>query len=841
MTPLIWQKRPSKKLIAILLFVTVLAAVFFFRRLIVIKSVEYFAKPQGLSIACLDFSMDWQLNIKVKQACITFPTGEVLVREAIWQPWPNILSIKQIKLTHLASNHKNDEKPSREKRTNEINLPEFLPTLKISNFEVHSTELLQPLQLSLNTIATNEFRINGDVNASLKIFQNTLTGYLVWSLSDLTKWLPVAKKLSQDNAELLSELAADNSKIQTSLFFDGEVLRLDNSLDLISRINVSSCPVNVIIKGGVLVDIELPSLNTSLDLSKLVTNLTVVHCPLLQEYFAKDDLPQLSFVLPQKMTIDETQIGLPKLQIIDRKNTNRSLEVTNLVYKSTGELTANYNMSVKQPVSTKKIQAEMLDLQAQGAISIALSTLGTQQPVSWKIADDNSKLVVSNLKMNSILIGSLTSEFHTLQTGTKPFEIQGTLNSSSLQMGDIKLAKTNSDFVIAGESFNDLQLSIDNQLFQLAHPHAKVQNISNHLDVNIKELATLSFTGNSTVTNLAAQKIKFLPITITHLGQASHPKMAVSSQHNIILEQGFKVDLEQQQSIAELQVEQQDMLALKKIMTQLENQLILKQGNLSATLDITLPLAGEQFFADGKVDLQGVSAKYKNYAFNNMTYQTPLTFDSAGLQLTKSTLHIDSIDVGVSVKKLQALVIAKDSIIHLEQIQGEIFNGKFSSSQLWLDGREQEFNINFKDIDLTQLVALQQQPGINITGNIDGDLPMMMNKHGISIDEGWASSLSGGKLTIVDNPSFDSIKLQQPQLALLENLEFTQLKSKVKFTPDGWMFFDFAIKGNNPDKKQSVNFNYTHQENIFSLLESIRLVNAIENKIEQKITLGDKK
>jgi hypothetical protein len=55
------------------------------------------------------------------------------------------------------------------------------------------------------------------------------------------------------------------------------------------------------------------------------------------------------------------------------------------------------------------------------------------------------------------------------------------------------------------------------------------------------------------------------------------------------------------------------------------------------------------------------------------------------------------------------------------------------------------------------------------------------------------------------------------------------------------MFFDIALKGSNPVKKQSVNFNYTHQENIFSLLESIRLVNSIKNKIEQKTTQGGEK
>jgi hypothetical protein len=359
--------------------------------------------------------------------------------------------------------------------------------------------------------------------------------------------------------------------------------------------------------------------------------------------------------------------------------------------------------------------------------------------------------------------------------------------------------------------------------------------------LNIKEFETLSFYGDSTITNVSTQNIKFMPIDVTHIGEASLPNMTVSSVHEIKLEHGFLLALEQQQTQAKVRINQQDIISLQSVISQLENTAVVKEGKLSASIELTLPQEGEQFIAKGNADFRGLSVKYQDYVFNNMTYQTPLTFDSAGLQLTESTLHLDLIDVGVTIEEFEAKVIAQNSVLRLKQAQGKLLNGEFSFANLWLDGREQQFNINFKNIDLAQIVALQQQPGIQITGNIDGDMPLIIDKHGIRIDDGWMSSLTGGKLTIVDNPSFDSIKAQQPQLALLENLDFTQLESNVKFTPDGWVFFDFAIQGNNPDKKQSVNFNYSHQENIFSLLEAIRLVKSIESKVEQKITQGDKK
>jgi hypothetical protein len=552
-------------------------------------------------------------------------------------------------------------------------------------------------------------------------------------------------------------------------------------------------------------------------------------------------MPQLSFLFPQTIAINKTHINLPTLQIVDKSTTHRSIILNDVNYKTTGELEASYKILLKQPIKTKQITAEMFDLQAQGTLSTNLSTQVSELPTSFRIINDNNRLVVKNVKMDTLLIGNVSSEFSFHDTQTKQLQMKGIINSSIIKMGGLKLAKMNSDFSLSGATFNELQLSVDNQLFNAVHPDFKVQKITNHIDLNIKQLETLSFSGNTTVTKLLTQNINFMPINMTHTGQAILANMTLSSQHDISLENNFVLQLTHQQAEMKVQINQQDISRLQKITSQLQDGLLIKEGNLSANVELTLPQETEPLNAKGKANFLGVSAMYQDYVLKNITYQTPLTFDSAGLQLAESTLRIDSIDAGVMIQQLEANVIAQNSVFRLKQVQGEIFNGTFLLGDLWLDGREQQFNINIQNIDLAQVIALQKQPGINITGDINGDIPFIMGKQGIRIDNGQVSSLTGGKLSIIGNPSFDSIKVQQPELALLENLDFTQLKSNVKFTPDGWVFFDFAIKGNNPDKKQSVNFNYTHQENIFTLLESIRLVKSIENEIEQKITQGDKK
>ena len=99
--------------------------------------------------------------------------------------------------------------------------------------------------------------------------------------------------------------------------------------------------------------------------------------------------------------------------------------------------------------------------------------------------------------MDALLISDLTSESSFIDPSVNKHEIKGTINSSVIQVGVIELAKTSSFFSLLVTNFNDVQLSIDNQLSQLDHPNFGIQNISSHIDINIKELETLIFSGKN--------------------------------------------------------------------------------------------------------------------------------------------------------------------------------------------------------------------------------------------------------------------------------------------------------------------------------------------------------
>ena len=74
----------------------------------------------------------------------------------------------------------------------------------------------------------------------------------------------------------------------------------------------------------------------------------------------------------------------------------------------------------------------------------------------------------------------------------------------------------------------------------------------------------------------------------------------------------------------------------------------------------------------------------------------------------------------------------------------------------------------------------------------------------------------------------------QPVLSLLKNLDIQKLNSTVALNSDGWLNLGVNLQGFNEPQQQQVNFNYNHEENVFTLLRALRLSDEITQKVEQQ-------
>ena len=409
---------------------------------------------------------------------------------------------------------------------------------------------------------------------------------------------------------------------------------------------------------------------------------------------------------------------------------------------------------------------------------------------------------------------------------------------TTLKSPDVTVAKLTNQLEVVGGNINDLQFKLTSQFDNNQLDGIKLTKLSNQLQGKLIERTEVEFNGHTNIDGLVINKadkaLQLREINIDHQGHSALSLDSTNSEHIILLEKDFRANLTQQNLQLVLQIEQQNVTVLQPLIAQLSPDLTVTQGKLNVTANASLAPQKMQV----NISLSDVSGRYSDYLFSGLNIQSPLSLNSAGLQLDKSTLNVNLLNVGLPIEEIKATLLSVNGALKLQNIAGNTLGGQFSVKDIWLDQREQQFDVVIENVDLAQVVALQDQPGISITGEIGGTLPVSSGSQTVSIDDGNVSTQGGGVLTINGNPAFDSIKKQQSELAFLENYHFSQLGSKVTLTKDGWLFLDLAFKGQNPDKKQAVNFNYSHQENLFTLLETLRITNSIQDKIEQSISKG---
>ncbi|MGY0591885.1 MAG: YdbH domain-containing protein, partial [Paraglaciecola chathamensis] len=366
-----------------------------------------------------------------------------------------------------------------------------------------------------------------------------------------------------------------------------------------------------------------------------------------------------------------------------------------------------------------------------------------------------------------------------------------------------------------------------------------VNKLNNQLSGKISQLRKIDLTGSTRINGIALnldedQYLTFASLFATHAIAGDLQDKSLVSEHDLIVDEAIHMNIHQQQQTLTVSAEQQAISNFQSVVNRFMPELTLQEGMLN--LNGLFELQGSTF--DGKFALANGALKYNEYTAKGAVTTGHIQFNSAGLQLDKSTLHIESVNAGVPIENIEIEYVLHNSKAKINHARGDILGGTFNVSELWLDKRNQHTQVTVNDISLAKVVALQQQSGISVTGSVSGILPMSVNNNEVHIDDGLLKSEGPGTLKIDGNPAFDSIAEQQSELNYLRDLQFEQLSSNVTLNSDGLLLLDFAILGKNPNQQQAVNFNYHHEENVLTLLRSLRLTDSVQNKIEHKIKQG---
>lgn len=214
-----------------------------------------------------------------------------------------------------------------------------------------------------------------------------------------------------------------------------------------------------------------------------------------------------------------------------------------------------------------------------------------------------------------------------------------------------------------------------------------------------------------------------------------------------------------------------------------------------------------------------------------------------------SRIDLKHLDSGVSASNISINLVLRTADsgplpqLVIRDLQGEIFDGTFSGDDFIFDPNRDKnsFKIKATNIDLAAIIETQQLEDIKVSGRVDGTIPVVINDQGVFIEHGsFINNVSEG--TIRYNPATGTEQLKQNPitgiaLAALRDFRYSHLSADVNFTPEGMLSINLQLKGTSPelDTNRPVHLNINTEQNLLSLLKSLRYAEGVSANIDMKV------
>ncbi len=329
-------------------------------------------------------------------------------------------------------------------------------------------------------------------------------------------------------------------------------------------------------------------------------------------------------------------------------------------------------------------------------------------------------------------------------------------------------------------------------------------------------------------------KVQFLPEIVPVLIQTS-------IKHNLAKGLGTaKVSTSQPVNLQE----QND--SVQKLLQSVKLPLIISDGLIKATGNIQWSDAKLQQ-VQASFNLRNGAGNYGKTLFNGLVIQQDLQLFPSIKTRSNGYISVSEIFNGITLSNLslhnQLLEKADSKFPELliESIQTELFGGIISGSQIVIDPQDPVINsqIQLNRIDLQKIVELSKVKGLNVTGILDGTIQLNVKNNVITIPNGAIHSRAPGGTINYFPPGGSAHYSTLPAYALkaLEEFNYYTLAATPTYYEDGTLNIAIHMEGHSPplETERPVHLNLNTEQNILSLLESLRYSNKITDKLEQQL------
>ena len=815
-------KRACVGLLGIVLSMVLLA--YLFRLPLTSWYLTPMLSKNGAELHCIDWSLTRKLDLNIEKLCLTYQGQQIELAGII----ANKQQVSVSRANLIISNQSNNQQPDTsqpEFKKLALVLPEQRPLIRIEQLDVVSPFTDTPVRLAIQEKRLNHFSILRDLNADVEISNYEVKANITFDEQVAERFVTLP--------------TSSHFTIQSQIKFDGITVAIESSINASYQHAVGECDLGFASEGQLSAKYQLNQQHLYADLSALQNQLSAKRDCLntiadqQHQSFVEAQLPltwQLHIEKPVSVESKLLSIPTVKLQAIEGQSevtvSNTSLSLLDPLTSLNSQVSIDFNskdidelkfnahlhessVSADFQLSVDSLPA-FLDFQSDGALTegVGVEGIGAKGKLNIEglftspTAKLNTDISVKNALISGAQITDFSSAINAEYNAQQHLVVNANSKVKSLTYDDINAAKIS----------NELTLSTDLSVGEL------------FADIDAK----------TTAAKLSTAELSLNKLSVVSKALQSR---ALQATHHVFAD-GFEALVSHHMSEVahpfELVIPEQAVSKLNPIIVQFEPLATVTDGVVSGNIkgDVNLQQA------QGRVQISKFTALYNDYLANDFAVNLNGTFNSGQLNIVATKFTLNELRAGAVVKNIQGQLQVTANQPCVANLTGQVMGGAFVVNKFCPLSDSQTATVKFENIDASKLVTLDAESGISLSGRLAGTLPVVINKQGIEVKQGQLVNQGDGKLLITNNAGFEAVKAQQQELSttlsLLENLDIKKLRSSVNLKPDGWLHLGVNLEGYNEAQQQAVNFNYNHEENVFTLLRALRLSDEITQKVEKE-------
>ena len=273
-------------------------------------------------------------------------------------------------------------------------------------------------------------------------------------------------------------------------------------------------------------------------------------------------------------------------------------------------------------------------------------------------------------------------------------------------------------------------------------------------------------------------------------------------------------------------------------------KMTLRGGDLYAQVAFSAA-AGQGFEAGGHGVLKSGSAWMPDNQINGVDFVLPFRFSEGTWSLgTRGpvTLRIGEVVNLITARNITADLQgdypwSEENPLLLTNVSVDALGGKITMQQLRMPQHDPAL-LRVNNVSTSELISAVNPKQFTMSGPVSGALPFWLDNEKWIVKDGWLTN--PGPMTLrIDKDTADAIvednMVAGAAINWLRYMEISQSWTRINLDNLGQLTMRATLKGTSrvDGKSSSVNLNYTHQENVFTLWRSLRFGDNLQTWLEQ--------